>query len=275
MPTPATHLALAQEMLRRNDLSPAARRLLKDQQGPFLLGHTAPDVKTVSGQERETSHFYTIPRTSDRPAYQALFDAHPELACADRLSTSQATFVAGYIAHLSLDELWLDEVFRRYFLQDWGPLRDRLFLHNVLRTWLDAQDRASLEETAVQELRQAELDHWLPFIEDEHLRTWRDWLIEQLAPGQTMETAAVFAERLGVQTADIEAVVQSPGQMEKRVFGHFPRYALHFFREQGYKDSVRIVDWYLGGPAVGPGQGLSSDPGRCQSMDVSATQETR
>jgi hypothetical protein len=78
-----------------------------------MLGHTAPDVKTVSGQKREESHFYTIPRTSDRPAYQVLFDAYPELALADALSPSQASFIAGYIAHLLLDELWLDDVFQR------------------------------------------------------------------------------------------------------------------------------------------------------------------
>ncbi len=275
MPTPATHLALAQEMLRRDDLSPAARRLLEGQHGPFLLGHTAPDVKTISGQKREVSHFYTIPRTCDRRAYRALFDAHPKLACAGRLSSSRAAFVAGYVAHLWLDELWLEEVFRRHFLRDWGLLRDRLFLHNVLRTWLDGYDQARLEGTVVQDLQQAEPDNWLPFVEDEHLRTWRDWLIEQLAPGQTMETAAVLAERMGVRAADIEAVVQSPEQMERQVFRHFPRSAMRSFRERGYKDSVNIVDWYLGGPAVEPEEGLPCDPGESQSMDVPATQETR
>ena len=106
MPTPVTHLSLAEEILRGDDLSSAARRLLIQQRGPFLLGHTAPDVKTVSGQDRHESHFYTIPRTSERPAYELLFDAHPSLARAESLPPPQAAFIAGYIAHLLLDEIY-------------------------------------------------------------------------------------------------------------------------------------------------------------------------
>jgi hypothetical protein len=216
-----------------------------------MLGHTAPDVKTVSGQKREESHFYTIPRTSDRPAYLALFDTHPELARANALSPSQAAFIAGYVAHLLLDELWLDDVFQRYFLQDWGPLGERLFLHNVLRTWVDLRDQARLDGTMAQALEQAEPDDWLPFVDDEYLRGWRDWLVVQLAAGHRMETAKVLADRMGVPAAEVEAVVQSPEEMERRVFQHFPRSALEAFRERGYRQSVMLVEWYVGRLADG------------------------
>jgi len=216
-----------------------------------MLGHTAPDVKTVSGQKREESHFYTIPRTSDRPAYLALFDTRPELARADALSPSQAAFIAGYVAHLLLDELWLDDVFQRYFLQDWGPLEERLFLHNVLRTWVDLRDQARLDGTMAQALEQAEPDDWLPFVDDEYLRRWRDWLVEQLTTGHRMETAKVLADRMGVPAAEVEAVVQSSEQMERRVFQHFPRSAMEAFRERGYRKSVMLVEWYVGRLADG------------------------
>lgn len=258
MPTPATHLALGQQMLHvgqqmlhQGDLSPAARHLLDRWQGPFLLGHTAPDVKTISGQKREESHFYTIPRTSDRPAYLVLFDTYPELARADALSPSQAAFIAGYIAHLLLDELWLDDVFQRHFLQDWGPLEERLFLHNVLRVWVDLRDQASLDGSTAQELQQTQPDDWLPFVGDEHVRRWRDWLVEQLTAGHRMETAKVLADRMGVPVAEVEAVVQSPEQMERRVFRHFPKCAMETFWERGYTQSVMLVDWYLGCSATG------------------------
>ena len=105
MPTPVMHLALAEEILGGDLLSPATRCLLARQRGPFLLGHTVPDVQTISGQGREETHFYTIPRSTDRPAYEALFAAYPVLAHAKSLPPAQAAFVAGYAAHLLLDEL--------------------------------------------------------------------------------------------------------------------------------------------------------------------------
>lgn len=246
MPTPVTHLVLAQEMLRRGDLSTAAKRLLKEHVGQFMLGHTAPDVKTVSGQERVACHFYAVPRTSSQPAYRVLFDAHPMLIDAATLPAAQAAFVAGYIAHLLLDELWLDDVFQHCFLREWGPLRERLFLHNVLRTWIDARDQQQLDGAVVQLLQQADPGGWLPFVDDGHLRQWRDWLVDQLAADHAMETAEVFAHRMGITASEIMQVVRSPRQMASRVFRHFPRSALHTFQEKGHRQSVMLVNWYIG-----------------------------
>ncbi len=246
MPTPVTHLSLAEEILRGDDLVPAVRHFLIQQRGPFLLGHTAPDVKTVSGQDRHESHFYTIPPTSDRPAHELLFDAHPSLAHAESLSPSQAAFIAGYIAHLLLDEIWLADIFRRYFLQDWGVLRERLFLHNVLRVWMDCRDQRQLNGNVAVALRETEPRGWLPFVSDEYLRTWRDWLVEQLNPGQRMQTAEVFAQRMGISATEMEAVSRSPQQMEERIFCHVPRDVLQSFHDIGYEQSVALIDWYIG-----------------------------
>ena len=250
MPTPVMHLALAEEILRGDALSPATRRLLIEQRGPFLLGNTAPDVQTVSGQERAETHFYHVwrpppPDESARSACESLLAAHPALARADALPPAQAAFVAGYLAHLLLDELWLKRVFRRYFLQDWGPLEERLFLHNVLRTWMDRLDQRRLNVSLAAALREANPEGWLPFVSDEHLRGWRDWLVEQFTPGHQVQTAEVFARRMGVPAADVEAVLQSPQQMESRVFCHVPRTALQSFRDRGYKRSVALIRRYI------------------------------
>ncbi len=250
------HLALAEEILRGDALPPAIRRLLIRQRSPFLLGHTAPDVQTVSGQTREETHFYTIPRIpllasplpgeGSRPAYESLFAAHPVLARAEPLPPAQAAFIAGYIAHLLLDELWLDDIFRRYFLQDWGSLRERIFLHNVLRTWMDRQDQQRLNGSVAAALREAEPRGWLPFVSDQHLRAWRDWLVEQLGPGHSVRTAEVFAQRMSVSVTEVEAVLGSPQQMEERVFHHIPRAALRAFHDAGYARSVALISRYIG-----------------------------
>lgn len=245
MPTPIMHLAQAQEILNSDGLTPAARRLLSRERGPFFLGHTAPDVQTVSGQRRDETHFYTLPRTSTIPSYQALFAAHPELARPERLPSAQAAFLAGYIAHLLLDELWLEMVFTPYFEIGEGSHRQRVFLHNVLRTWLDQRDQQRLNRDTIEALRQAEPRQWLPFVSDEHLRAWRDWLIEQLESGQEVQTAEVFAQRMDVSVEEIEAILTSPQRMQKEVFGIIPEAILQSFHDVGYSRSIELVNGYL------------------------------
>jgi len=239
------HLALGEAILDGNSLPQAVRHLLVQQRGSFLLGHTAPDVQAVSQQPREQTHFYSIPRTTRRPAYEALFAAHPRLCRASGLPPAQVAFVAGYIAHLLLDELWLEYIFERYFLQEWGPLHERLFLHNVLRTWMDRQDQRRLNGSLVAALRGAHPAGWLPFVSDKHLYRWRDWLIEQLMPGHQVQTAEVFARRMGVPVADVEAVLRSPQQMEARLFCHLPQTALQSFQNVGYERSVALIRRYV------------------------------
>ena len=249
MPTPIMHLALAEEILHDDDFPAATRLLLTQQRGPFLLGNTAPDVQTVSGQTRHETHFYSIPRTTDLPAHEMMFAAHPQLARAESLPPAQAAFVAGYIAHLLLDELWLDGIFLRYFgsaEQMWGTQRERHFLHNVLRTWMDARDQQRLNGNLVVALQKVNPQTWLPFVPDEHLQAWRDWLVEQLAPGHVVQTAEVFARRMGVPVLEIETILKSPQQMEKRVFYRIPRTALQSFHDVGYARSVALIVQYLG-----------------------------
>ena len=249
MPTPIMHLVLAEEILSSDDLSPVTRRLLAQHRGSFLLGNTAPDVQTLSGQHRDETHFYTLPRTSDRPAHETLFAIHPVLAHPERLPPARAAFITGYIAHLVLDELWLDDIFLRYFggRQSWAPWPERSFIHNVLRTWMDRRDQQQLNGTVAMALQAAEPCDWLSFVKDRFLWAWRDWLVEQLGPGHTVQTAEVFARRMGVPVTEMEAVLSSPQQMEGRVFRRVPRTVLQSFCDTGYRRSVALINWYMGG----------------------------
>jgi hypothetical protein len=239
------HLALAEKILSGQELPPAVRAWLHDHRGAFLLGQTAPDVKTVSQQARQETHFYTLPRTNTQPAHEELFEAYPELAQAHPLPPDQAGFIAGYIAHLLVDEIWLDQIFLRYFAEGPEEWRVRAFRHNVLRTWLDERDRELLGDDVGRALQEVEPEGWLPFVSDDNLRAWRDWLVEQLRPGHPTQTAAVFARRLGVEQAEMEAVLRSPTRMEGEIFRHIPRNVLRAFHESSYTESTALIDRYL------------------------------
>lgn len=250
MPTPVNHLVMAQELLQSRRLPPWAQHLLEAEHGAFLLGHTAPDLQTVSGQKRHETHFYTLPPTGDRPAYRAFLDSYPELDQPGRLASAHAAFLSGYLAHLLADEAWWREVFSPVFGPQaaWSTWEDRLFLHNVLRTWLDLQDQARLSGTEAQALALAQPAHWLPFVRDEDLRSWRDLLVGQLLPGRRVRTAEVFALRMAVPSEAVEDALRSDDQMAV-IFQHVPMAQLDAYRSSVLEQSLVLIETYLrGGP---------------------------
>jgi hypothetical protein len=223
MPTPIQHLAIAQRLIT-SDLPPATRRVLEAHWGAHLLGHIAPDAQNKSGQDRAETHFFTLPPKQQRPGHEQIFCTHPALAQASALGPAQAVFVAGYLAHLLLDDLWIRQVFEPYFgtLATWGDLRERLLLHNVLRAWLDQSEMAELSGNESMHLCQAEPNHWLPFMADSALCAWRDEIAAQLQPGATMRTAEVFAARARISVKEFNAFLVTPGGMAQ-VFAHVPQ----------------------------------------------------
>ena len=249
MPTPIQHLVIANDVLADPALPPVARQILAAQRGAFLFGTIAPDVQTVSGQTREATHFFTLPLTDARPAHQLLFAAHPALVHAHRLTSAQASFIAGYISHLALDELWIAQVFAPYFgpEAEWDTFRERLLMHNVLRTWLDQRDQRRLGDDVSGTLAQVEPRGWLPFVSDLHLHLWRDEITAELAPGATIHTAEVFAERLHVPPAEIRRMLESPAELQRRVLAHVPLGCVDRFYADAREVSVRLIAEYLGG----------------------------
>lgn len=249
MPTPFYHLTVAQMILAEPGLDTGLRDLLTGEAGAFYFGNTAPDVQVVSGQPREATHFGTLPPTDPRPSHEIMFAAHPELARPEALPQARAAFLAGYIAHLLLDDLWMQRIFYPYFGREaaWGSdLRERLVLHNVLRTYLDHQDLPRLGNGTGNVLRTATPEGWLPFTQDHHLVRWRDEIAGQLAPGAPVRTVEIFAQRMHIPPAEFEALL-APETVAERIFSHIAPERLKNFREEGLERSVRLISEYLKG----------------------------
>jgi hypothetical protein len=249
MPTPIQHLVIANDVLADPALPLVARQVLTAQRGAFWFGTIAPDVQTVSRQTREATHFFTLPPTDTRPTHQVLFAAHPALAHAHSLTPAQAAFIAGYVSHLALDEMWIAQVFTPYFgpEAEWDTFRERLLIHNVLRTWLDQRDQSRLGDDVSGTLARVEPRGWLPFVSDLHLRLWRDEIAAELAPGATIRTAEVFAERLHVPPAEFHRMLESPAELQRRVLVHVPLACVDRFYADARTVSVRLIAEYLGG----------------------------
>lgn len=247
MPTPFYHLVLAQEMLSDESLNADARDVLLAERPAFLFGNTAPDVQTVSGQAREQTHFFSILKADRSPAQQVMFRKFPELAHAAAMPTEQAAFIAGYCTHLLLDQAWIWEVFYPVFGSKarWSDFPERLFLHNVLRAHLDRCDYARLPVDIQEMLQTIRTGSWLPFVHNEYLDHWRDLLAYQCAPGATVLTVEIFADRMERQPEEFEALLSSEDAIQAQILSRISSLALETFRQSALCRSIALVNDYF------------------------------
>lgn len=248
MPTPFYHLSVAEELLNHPELPGRIRRALAEERGAFLLGNTAPDVQVVSGQERQATHFFTLPLDPHAPPpWVRVLEEHPTVAQIDRRDPARPAFVAGYLCHLQADWTWINDIFIPVFGPEssWDTFRQRLYLHNVLRAYLDAAILPDLSPETADYLQTADPQGWLPFVEDRHLVVWRDYLSRQLEPGAATRTVEVFAARQGISPVKYYRLLESEERMDAEVFSRLPRGRLIEYRMQLIEMNLRLLVAYL------------------------------
>jgi len=248
MPTPFYHLSLALDLR----LEPAFPALLRAEWSAFCLGNIAPDAQTITGQPRAATHFFDVPMPDLTPAWHVMFAQYPALAQANSLPPAQAAFVAGYLCHLALDQLWIVDIFDPIFGEyaNWANFRERLFLHNVLRIHLDQLDVPKLLNEMGSTLKGAQPHGWLPFLTDPALCQWRDFVADQLVKGALSQTVEVFAARMRVPRTDFESLLQSPADMDARIFSRLSQAALADYRAQGLARCLAVAAAYISGQKV-------------------------
>ena len=248
MPTPFYHLSLAIELLEQTDLVGEASAFLNSYRGEFLFGNTAPDVQVISGQARETTHFFTLPIWKNKCTPWQLFKGnYPCLAITASLPPEQAAFLAGYLCHLQADWFWVRDIFSPVFgaQSRIGSQEQRLYLHNVLRAYMDYRILKSLDEYVGPCLKQVNPQDWLPFTGDEHLCAWRDFLSPQLEPGAAIQTVEVFASRQGIDPSAFYQVIESEEDMEYKIFKYVPRKNMEIYRRRVMDENSRLIKSYL------------------------------
>ena len=215
-----------------------------------MLGNTAPDVQTISGQERQVTHFFDLPILSGmQTAWHRMLALYPYLARPAGLSPAHAAFLAGYLCHLQADWLWVVEIFSPVFgpACSWDTFHKRLYLHNVLRAHLDQQILNTLDVSAGEYLSRVNPTGWLPFVEDGFLGQWRDWLAQQLHPGSKVQTVEVFAARQGVSPEEYYQLLNSEEKLDAEIFARLPRQNLDTYRSRLVKENLRLLQTYLNG----------------------------
>lgn len=255
MPTPFYHLSLAKVLLEHPALPEDMRAFLQKERAAFLFGNTAPDVQTISRQRREDTHFFEVPPNPDElPPWLLILKHHKELSISELLPSAQAAFLAGYLCHIQADLLWVNAIFLPVFARQrsWATFSRRLYLHNVLRSYLDHDIMPSLSNGITQSLKQAEPMGWLPFVHDSYLYHWRNYLTEQLEPGAAIKTVEVFAARQGIPVDEYYHLLASEKRMEEEIFSHLPGGLLESYRQHLIDENLWLIQNYL-------------EPGECQA----------
>ena len=282
MPTPFTHLRIAQELLVDELLPAHYRGLLRRHIPAFQLGGIVADARVASGVGREVTHFYAYGRPISEHPWRLMLRRHPDLneardenhlaflagyvahlaadeAWALKMLRQHPTlcraqdeahlaFLAGYVAHLAADEAWALKMVRPQFWErDWlGVERsDKFFALHLILTVMDERDLSILARWQAESLGRSEPDAWLPFMTDEVLRGWRDLVARQIAPGGDSETLAIFGRRLNRDPAEIRAVLDDPALMEHHLWRHVPRSLLSLVERQTYAFTREQLAVYL------------------------------
>ena len=110
MPALTVHTAIAKDVVDQIGAS-----ILDKQRGSLYLGATAPDIRVLTRWERERTHFFDLNEFEDQSGVESLFESYPALSSPSRLNEETASFVAGYITHLVMDELWITSIYRPFF----------------------------------------------------------------------------------------------------------------------------------------------------------------
>ncbi len=246
MPTPFTHLRIAQRLLVDERLPPPYRALLSRQIPAFQLGGIVADARVASGVSREATHFYAYGKPISEPPWRLMLRQHPALTSAK--DEAHLAFLAGYVAHLAADEAWALKMVRPQFWQrDWLGVerRDKFFALHLILTVMDERDEAKLAHWQAESLRRSEPARWLPFMSDEVLRGWRDLVARQISPGGESETLAIFGRRLQRDPAELRAALDDPALMERYLWRHVPRSSLARVERQTYSYTRDQLARYL------------------------------
>jgi hypothetical protein len=157
-------------------------RLLDDERGNLYLGSTAPDIRVITRWERERTHFFDLRCFEEQDGVAGLFDAYPNLHEPADLNPATAAFIAGYVTHLVMDELWINTIYRPFFgvrSPLGGDIRANI-MDRAIQFSLDREKRIdrALMAHVLDAVARCDLSLEIDFIDGGTLDRWKDVILE-------------------------------------------------------------------------------------------------
>lgn len=217
MPTPFTHLEISLRLLNDPVVPQTMRDCLESYRADFFLGGIIADARPESGKRADT-HFYEYTKPMPDNPWREMFRQHPSLL--EPQSEAQKVFLAAYVAHLAADEYWARNLLHTHILLgEWGSdLRERFYMLHFLLIHMDERDEKSLPPLVPTSLRQSEPQSWLPFLGDNLIRNWRDYIAKQLETES--ETLSVFGQRIETSPEKMRQLMDDTAFMQTKLWNH-------------------------------------------------------
>jgi hypothetical protein len=146
---------------------------------------------------REEYHFAPLTFETVGEGVRGLFDANPRVMTSANPDGPTRAFVAGYVTHLVLDEIWITEMFRPCFGNP-SVYKDEARGHLMDRAMQLELDRRSqgVVAMALPLLAEAKDGLNVGFIPSDTLSEWREWVVELVGRGFTWERLRFMAQRM-------------------------------------------------------------------------------
>lgn len=216
MPTPFSHLRITHRLLHDDDLTDTVHEVITADVPAFLLGGVVADQKPHPDADRIETHFYSYMKPMPDNPWRQMFREYPQLNTFK--SDSHRAFMASYVAHLAVDEYWSRYMLKIHIAEaDWGKdIRWRFFVLHLLLIYMDVRDEEALLDTIPYQLRACTPNVWLPFLPDDKIIEWRDFIGEQLeGESQTFE---IFASRVGKSVAEMREIFHDEDWMQEHLW---------------------------------------------------------
>jgi hypothetical protein len=250
MPSLGLHMVIAKEVANR-----LRHRVLEEERGNLYLGSTAPDIHVITRWKRERTHFFDLSNFDEQSSVASLFEAHPRLREPGDLSVATAAFVAGYITHLVVDELWINTIYRPFFGERsplGGDARANI-MDRALQFSLDRQKRVDrgLMAHVLNEIARADLAIDVELIDGETLGRWKEIILDMMNHPPDWERFRYIASRhlraAGIETPDqLQEFMQSLPDLVDETLRYLGEKQVQKFMERSREESVRAVKEYLG-----------------------------
>lgn len=250
MPQLAFHMSVARELA---NIEP--NPVIEADRGAFYLGSTGPDMRILSRADRISSHYFDLDCLEEQNSVESFFRVHGDLRDARKLENPTAAFVAGYLTHLMIDEVWITDIYRPFFGPEstlGGDARANV-LDRVLQYDMDLQRR--MDRPAMEEIREqlvaTPLAVHVAFLENEILVRWRDVVVDMASRPPTWErfgrTASRFLAVAGVSTEeDVQQFVKSLPAMLEETRAHVGSERIDAFVARASALALKSLKEYLG-----------------------------
>ena len=249
MPPLGLHTVIAKEVAER-----LRHRVLEEERGNLYLGSTAPDIRVITRWERGRTHFFDLSSFDEQSGVAGPFEAYPRLREPGGLSVATTAFVAGYVTHLVMDELWINTIYRPFFGER-SPLSGGVranIMDRALQFSLDRQKRIDRDLMAhvLNEIAGSDLALDIELIDGETLGRWKEVILEVVDHPPDWERFRYIASRHlragGIESPEqFQEFLRSLPDLVDETLRYLGEKRVRDFMARSREESVRVVKEYL------------------------------